>query len=110
MEDSAYKKEILKAIFEHPSVTAFSAVKLYKKAKEIVPELNITHKDVKQFLEAQSTVQQFKTNKIKHYYPIQAYAYHNFQRIQIDLVDMQNEIGRDRNSFVFFAIDVFSRY
>ena len=79
-----------------------------KKQRSI--DKRITHKIVKEFLKNNSTQQQFTTQKIKHNFPIYSNAYQPFQRLQIDLLDMSNERGVDRNTFCFVCVDVFTRF
>src|SRR4051794_21023055 len=104
------KDELLKVIWYHPKIGFTSEANLYQRVKEIDPNIKISHSYIKKFLDKQKMHQIFKPNKIKHYYPIHHFSYRPFQRIQIDLLDMQNEVGKDPHKFVFTCICIFSRY
>lgn len=101
--------ELLKKLYYDPTTGFVSVKKLYAKAK--LQDDSITYKIVKEFLNNQTTQQQFKRQTQKHYYPIANNAYNPFQRMQIDLLSMQNEEGNNYgHNYVFVAIDIYTRY
>lgn len=96
----------LQRVYYDPKTGFQSAAKLKRKLP------NIPLLVIKQFISDQSTDQQFRTRRVKHFHPLTADGNRPFRRVQIDLMDMQN-FGANHNkgyNYVLLAIDVFSRY
>lgn len=107
---SLAQTKLLHDLYYSPQTGLQSEKVLYAKAK--VQDDSITHRVVKQFLSTQSTSQVFKPQRIKHYFPIHNNSYARFNRFQIDLIDLSNELPGINKGFkwLFVAIDVYSRY
>ena len=97
--------EALSKLYYDPKEGLLSAEKLYQKTK--VKNINVTRKQVKEFLSNQETSQIFHKQRVKTYYPLQAST--PFDRIQIDLMDMSNNNDHSYK-WIFCCIDVYSRY
>ena len=99
--------ELLKQIYYDPK-TGLQGSKLYQKAKAI--NSKVSHKMVMDFLSEQSTAQIFQRRTVKHHYPL--IAYYPFERIQIDLLDWnaENKVANKNFTWLFQAIDVYTRY
>ncbi len=87
--------DYLKKLYYDPKQGLISEQKLYKKIQ--AANIKISRKKLSEFLKKQQTVQQFYPQKIKTYFPIQQDSDKPFQRIQIDLMDMSNEPGQNKN-------------
>ena len=105
MTELTEKEQIIKYVYEHP-VTGYGSIKdTYQQANEKHP--GITHKDVKEYLDKQSTRQvRFTYKKYNTYVPS-----HFLEELQLDLADFTKS-AEANNSFRYAlcAIDVFSRY
>lgn len=101
---------LLRRLYYDPTSGLTSVAKLYQRLKSL-PDASgagYTRAEVKSFVDRQSLQQEFKSVKVKHYFPIHWEASTPFQRIQIDLIDMGNWGSKDR--FIFALIDTFSRF
>ena len=69
----------------------------------------MTQRQVKDFIQKQETHQLFKTPKIVNFFPI--YASHRNEIFQVDLMDISNLAGANRNvKYLLTCIDVYTRY
>jgi transposase InsO family protein len=98
--------EQLKELYYDPA-TGFGGVnKIYKRAKAL--GLNLSKAEVAKFIKSQETEQVFARRKVKHHFPLVAYA--PFARIQIDLADVSQLSHWNKGiKFLFCALDVFTR-
>jgi hypothetical protein len=92
-----------------------SAERLYVRLRDKSRRLNeavIPKHTIKDWLNTQSTVQQYRIEKQKHYFPITADAQVPFNRLQMDIIDMQNMQPNENGGYkyILIVIDVFSRY
>lgn len=98
--------ENLKKLYYNPETGLQSADKLYRKAKEL--GLNVTHKQIKDFLSKQFSAQVFKqTKKNKVYSSIVASGPR--ANYQIDLM-IYDRYQYKQFRYILVVIDVYSRY
>ena len=97
--------ETLKKIFYDPREGLTSTANLYRKAKIIDP--SITQSIVKEFIKSQPIYQEFNRQLKTPYFPL--ISYRNFDRCQMDLMDMSSESGRNNMKWIFVLIDCFTK-
>ena len=79
--------------------------KLYKLAQS--NNVKATHKDIQAFLKKQHVVQVFKVEPVKKGYIV---AFHPFQRVEMDLIDMTKfSLKNGGYGWIFILVDVFTR-
>jgi hypothetical protein len=101
-------EEIIKKYWEDPRTGFISAINLHKKIKPLYP--NITLREIKEFINSQTTAQIHNQKKIKleDYNQITAKTLGFFQ---IDIIDMSNyKSHNDNYRYIFIATDIKSRY
>ena len=107
MSLSTEAKDILLSNLYYSPKTQFTSIKsLY----DAVKNKNISHDEVKDFINKQETEQIFKKKKrIKHYFPIT--AKYKFEILQTDIADFSDiSTTNEGYKYLLFVIDVFSRF
>ena len=95
---------LLQKLYYDPSQGLISQEKFFQKVKHILPQ--ITRKQVNDFIKNQEVYQQHSRTKPLTQYPIYYNANQPFQRIQIDLMDISNEL-QSYGKYVFDYILIF---
>ena len=106
MEVDVVKEQELRDAYYDPVEGYRSAEKLYQRVKE----KGISRKDVKRWLETQSTYTRYKPKMKPHRY-LKTFVGHLADQAQLDLVDMQ-KYGRENRGYqwILTAIELLSRY